>query len=93
MWSKCREKMIPLPFCSDFGDDYANTADGPGNASQNGFIASAMSLDLLQDHLVSCTAHKSIFLRFSASANSKQPPYNVPTFSVATLVLLTLRDF
>ncbi|VDO83529.1 unnamed protein product [Heligmosomoides polygyrus] len=52
-----------------------------------------MSLDLLQDHLVSCTAQKSIFLRYSASANSKERPDNVPTFSVATRVFPTLRDF
>uniref|UniRef100_A0A183GAW5 Integron gene cassette protein n=1 Tax=Heligmosomoides polygyrus TaxID=6339 RepID=A0A183GAW5_HELPZ len=52
-----------------------------------------MSLDLQQDHLVSCTAQKSIFLRSSASTNSHERPVKVPTFNVATRVLPTLRDF
>ncbi|VDP37949.1 unnamed protein product [Heligmosomoides polygyrus] len=48
-----------------------------------------MSLDLLQDHFVSCTARKSTLLRSSASTNSHERTVNVPTFSVATQVLLT----
>ncbi|VDP14418.1 unnamed protein product [Heligmosomoides polygyrus] len=52
-----------------------------------------MSLDLQQDHLVSCTAQKSTLLRSSASTNSHERPVKVPTFNVATRVLLTLRDF
>ena len=52
-----------------------------------------MSLDLQQDHLVSCTAQKSIRRRSRASANSYERPVNVPTFKVATRVFHTLRSF
>ncbi|VDO95463.1 unnamed protein product [Heligmosomoides polygyrus] len=52
-----------------------------------------ISLGLRQDHLVSCTAHKPTLQRSSASTNSHERPVNVPAFSVATRVLLTLRDF
>ncbi|VDP13605.1 unnamed protein product [Heligmosomoides polygyrus] len=52
-----------------------------------------MSLDLRQDHFVSCTAQKSTLLRSCASTNSHERPVNVPTFNVATRVLPTLRTF
>ncbi|VDP46014.1 unnamed protein product [Heligmosomoides polygyrus] len=104
-----REEMIHLLFSSNnnlhqmitetihdcnrisetFGDDHTNTAGGPG--TQNGLKAS--SPRLATGPPGSCTAHKLMRLRFSASMNSLERPVIVPTFSVATRVLLTLRDF
>ncbi|VDP26083.1 unnamed protein product [Heligmosomoides polygyrus] len=75
-----------------FGDDYSDTTGGPGTAAKTALKPRPMSFDL-QDHVVSCTAQKSFLLRYSASTNLHKHPVNVPTFSVATRVLLRYRTF
>lgn len=52
-----------------------------------------MPLDLLQDHLFSCIAQTSIFLRSSTSASSQEWHDNVPTFSDATRCYLRCGTF